>query len=393
MKICHVVHQYYPQSTRPRRAAETFAKLGHEVHVIAMRDVGQVPEEVLSGVRVHRLPFQVVRGSRLRYVYQYMTFLLESTVCLLGYHLQVGFEVIHVHSLPDFQILCSMPEKMMGARIVLDLHEAMPELFAARFRARMTSLSVRALCAVELLCCSIADRVLVVNETLRDRLAEHGLEGSRVAVIMNSPPLESLPRLVAEQPSKATSPSASGIIVYVGGVNQERDLDTLVEAVAKLSSRHSPKLVLVGPGDPLYLDRLRGVARDLGLTDFELVGHVPHDQAFSWMLRTDLAPITYESNPLTELAMPTKALEYAAARKPLVIADLKAVRRIFGDAAVYYRPGDSDDLAEKISLVLSDPALRKVLVTRAFEVLSSCSWDTMAERLAVAYASSPDRGV
>jgi hypothetical protein len=171
MKICHVVYGYYPQEARPRRASESARRGGNEVHVIAMMDNGEVREEEVGGVVVHRLPFKVIRGSRARYIYQYLVFLIGSSAMLLGLHLTKKFDIVHVHSLPDFQVFCAAPEKLLGAGVVLDLHEAMPELFAARFGYLLHQIPVRIVKAFESVSCLFADQVFVVNDLMRRRLA------------------------------------------------------------------------------------------------------------------------------------------------------------------------------------------------------------------------------
>jgi glycosyltransferase involved in cell wall biosynthesis len=149
--------------------------MGHELHVIAMRDVGERAQEAVKGVQVHRFPFSVVRGSRRRYVFQYAIFLLGATAMLLWLHLRQRFDVIHVHSLPDFQVFSAILKKLSGARIVHDPHEAMPELLAARFHLAVNSLSVSIIKAVELISCLVADHVIVVNESMKERLVAKGI--------------------------------------------------------------------------------------------------------------------------------------------------------------------------------------------------------------------------
>ncbi len=391
MRICHVVYQYYPQNPRPRRAAETFARLGHELHVIAMRDVEQPLEEDVSGVHVHRFPLPVVRGGRARYLFQYLIFLLGSSAMLLRLHIRTRLDIVHVHSLPDFQVFCAIPEKAMGVRVVLDMHEAMPELFAARFHLLMTAWSVRIVQAAELTCCLFADHVLVVNETLRERITRRGLAEGKVSTVMNSPPPGSLVVTDLHARRQSLGLSDARAIVYVGGVNPERDLETLVRAVARLKSSNRLKLVIIGHGDQRYRDRIRELALHEGLADSFVGGQVPHDEAFSYISLSELGAITYQSNPLTELSMPTKALEYVAAGKPLVIANLQAVRRIFGDAALYYRPADPDDLARQLTRILEDTMLKHDLTQRAAGILAACDWNVMVERLASAYALPNER--
>jgi glycosyltransferase involved in cell wall biosynthesis len=391
VKICHVVYAYYPQDMRPRQEAESFQSMGHELHVIAMRDKGERGHETIQGVQVHRFPFSVERGNRNRYIFQYGMFLIGATAMLLLLHLRRRFDVIHVHSLPDFQVFSAILEKLSGARIVLDLHEAMPELLAARFHLSMDSLLVSTVKAVELVSCLFADHVIVVNETMQERLIAKGIPIRKISVVVNSPPLESLTATGLEQKALELGLAGFRPIVYVGGLNQERDLETLIRAIAALPSELRVKLIMIGHGDSKYRDHLLTVAADLGLDEVKILKRVPHTEAFSYMSLSEVGPVTYEANPLTQLAMSSKALEYVAAGKPLVISDLEASRRTFGDAALYYHAGDPNDLARQLSRLLDEPDVVGNLTTLAKSVLEGSSWKVMVRRLAEVYHRPKER--
>jgi glycosyltransferase involved in cell wall biosynthesis len=365
--------------------------MGHELHVIAMRDVGERAQEAVEGVQVHRFPFSVVRGSRSRYVFQYAIFLLGATAMLLWLHLRRRFDVIHVHSLPDFQVFCAVLEKLIGARIVLDLHEAMPELLSARFHLRTDSLLVKTVKAVELISCLFADRVIVVNESMQERLVAEGIPCGKIGIVMNSPPVEALTATGLERKARELGLVGFRAIVYVGGINRERDLETLIRATAALPPERRVKLVIIGHGDANYREHLLTVAADLGLKELKILKRVSHTEAFSYMSLSEVGPITYESNPLTQLTMSSKALEYVAAGKPLVISDLAASRRVFGDAALYYRAADPEDLARQLSRLLAEPELVENLTARAKSVLEKCRWNVMVERLVDLYRG-PEKG-
>ena len=383
MRACHVVYGYFPFDPRVRREVEALVRRGHEIHVIAAQDHGEASEESAPGVRVHRVPWPVVRGGRTRYVVQYLIFFLVASLQLLRLHRAHRFDVIHIHSLPDFQVLGALPERAMGARIVLDLHEALPETVAARFGRGLLVGVARAL---ETTSCMVAHQVLVVNDAIRTLLIGRGVEASKVIVVMNSPNLQS-PLANRGKQLEQYPPFKDGRpIVYVGGLNKERDLELLVRATARLRDSHQARLAVYGYGDAAYKERLRQVAREEQLGNAFFLGPaLKQEDVLAYVGLSEVGPITYERNELTELAIPNKVFEYAAARKPLVIADLKCLRALFGDAALYYRPGQSQDLANQIAKLFDDPDLGRDLVEKASGILQTCRWEIMERRLVAAY--------
>ena len=385
MRACHVVYSYFPFDPRVRREVETLRRIGHEIDVIAMREPGESRLESVSGVRVHRIPLPVVRGGKFRYAFQYLVFLLTASALLLALRLRARYDIIHIHSLPDFQVFAAIPEKISGARVVLDLHEAMPEIFAARFQLSEEGLWMGLARALEWVSCAFADRVIVVNDVIRELLIGRGVDPAKVVVVMNSPDVHGGAVQKVGRPV-GSDLGADPKIVYVGGLNAERDLEALVRAAAQLHRSHGVGLTLIGYGDPAYGERLRATARAEGMgTAFRLLPRVDQGQVLAHLSQSTVGPVTYQRNPLTELAVPNKVFEYAAVGRPLVIANLRALRSLFGDAALYYTPGNAEELAARIAQLLEDEGMRRALAERAREVLGRCNWSIMTERLRRTY--------
>ncbi len=314
MRVCHLVYSYYPFDPRVRREVETLRRAGHRLHVVAMRAPGEAKEEDVSGVRVHRIPLPIVRGGKTRYAFQYAAFSLLASAVLLRLHLREHFEVVHVHSLPDFLILGVLAEKLAGAHLVLDLHEAMVEIAEARFRLHDRSPLIRLARAMEWISCAVADDILVVNDVIRERIQGRGIDPSKITVVMNSPDTLDTTGRVESTLSERLDVRGRRAIVYVGGINPERDLILLVRATARLLQAYPLRLFIFGYGDDSYRNLLRDVAQREGLGDnLVLGGWVPHAQVISYLALSDIGPITYVSNPLTQIAVPNKVFEYVAA--------------------------------------------------------------------------------
>jgi hypothetical protein len=71
--------------------------------------------------------------------------------------------VVQAHNLPDFLVFAALVPKLLGARLILDLHDLMPEFYASRFKSGMTSFPIRLLCWQERLSCLFAKHVITVT--------------------------------------------------------------------------------------------------------------------------------------------------------------------------------------------------------------------------------------
>ncbi|OFV84870.1 MAG: hypothetical protein A2W26_11905, partial [Acidobacteria bacterium RBG_16_64_8] len=314
-------------------------------------------------------------------------FFVLSSALLARLHLRHRFRVVHVHSLPDFQVFCAVPEKALGARVVLDLHEAMPEILAARLRVPLSSPLSRFALTLERLSCSFADRVVLVTDQRFRLLSRRGLDPRKGVVVMNSPDRDPLALPPTEPLRAKLGLDGRWVLVQAGGVNEERDLETLIRAAGVLNASHPSTVILFGRGDAGYRERLRMIASaEAPSLDFRLEDWVPPEDVLRYVGLSDVGVVTYERNPLTELAAPHKVFEFVAARRPLVLADLEGLLSVWDDAAVYYTPGDPVDLAAKIRRVIEEPGLPEQLVAAAKTVYERCAWPHSRDALVRMYA-------
>lgn len=364
LRACMVVYSHYPDDPRVSREARTLVRAGVEVDVVCLKRLGQPSREEADGVRTIRIPLATQRGSRLRYAWQYTAFLLLATAVVTRAWCQRRYSLIHVHSLPDFLVFSSALPRTLGARVILDLHEAMPELVAARFHLDPHATLIRVAKAIERISAAFADEVFVVNDVIRDLLASRGIPLSKMVVIPNSPDESSIAPPHRQLLSLRYGLRGARGIVVAGGLNQERDLETLIRCLTMPPMAGSLDLLLLGRGEAAYVDRLRSLVQELSLGDRVVFGgFVPHKEALELLSLSDVGVVTFVDNPITRLGLPNRMFEYAMLGKPLVVPRLPAIESFVGLNGYYYRPGDPGDLANAISRALSDG----ISVKRGFE--------------------------
>lgn len=385
MRICHVVYAYFPADPRVRREVDSLRSVGHEIDVVCLREEGEAAEETAHGTHIVRVPLRARRGGRIRYVFQYVLFFLFSSVELFRLHRRKGFQAVHVHSLPDFQIFCALPLKLRGVQAILDLHESLPEIVEARLRIKARSLLVRLARVAERLSVGFADQVITVNDAIKALVSERSRRDD-IIVVMNSPDALTLSPGNSEALSRRLGLNSDPTLVYVGGINPERDLETLLRAVSLLRTRLPIQVVIAGYGDPNYLASIRDFASKLPFPNpVHFLPRVPQDEVLTYLTLSSLGVVSYEDNALTHLAIPTKVFEYAAAGKPMAIARLRALEALFENAAEFFHPGNAEELASAIERILVNKTRSNQFVARAREVLARSSWTLMEARLLAVY--------
>ena len=142
-RVAVLLFSHYPADPRPRRAAEALAAHGAHVDLICLRDGnGEPARETYGNINVTRVPLKRERGGKLGYVRQYVAFVLTSFFYLASRSLTRRYDLVHVHNMPDVLVFGAIVPKLLGAKIVLDLHDPMPELMRTIFKLPEDSFSV-----------------------------------------------------------------------------------------------------------------------------------------------------------------------------------------------------------------------------------------------------------
>jgi glycosyltransferase involved in cell wall biosynthesis len=299
-----------------------------------------------------------------------------------------NYSAIHVHSLPDFLVLITFLQKRKGTKIVLDLHEAMPEIFAARFKKDMNSFMLRFPMLMERISHGFADHLITVNETIKQLLIKRGVPGKKITVIMNSPD-EKL-RL-----NRDTSKFRSKLhlddkfkLVFIGGINYERNLEVILKAMPEVK-KEIPNFYFIifghmyGHKGVSYKDELKSLARKLGIEDSVYIGgKLDPEEVSSYLELSDFGVVSYLLNPLTDVAVPNKVFEYIALNKPVIVCRLKALHSLFGDEALlYYQAENHHDLAQKMIWLYKNRDNISDMKENAKNVYDKCKWNVMKERI------------
>jgi len=89
-------------------------------------------------------------------------------------HLKNSYDIVQVHTMPDFLVFTTIVPKLLGAKIILDIHDLMPELYMAKFGGDYRNWIVRMIMWIERRSVAFADRTIAVHEPHLDILVKHG---------------------------------------------------------------------------------------------------------------------------------------------------------------------------------------------------------------------------
>lgn len=381
--ICMLAYTYYAIDPRVRREAEALQQSGYQVDVICLRRVGEPARETDHGVRLIRVPMAGYRrsGSR-RLVWGYALFMLFAALWLAWFAARRRYAVIQIHTLPDILILAAWPFKLAGARLLLDMHDTMPELYASRSGGRRGAV-FQLLVVLERLSAAMADEVLVVHRRQGDILAQRGIPRCKMHVVMNSADERRFSPTLCQ--SSARRDREHFVVLYHGSLVERYGLDTLVRAAGIVAADlPALRVDIVGDGD--YRSALEAMIDTLDVGHIvRLVGDVPHADMPMYIARADACVVPIHRDIFTDDILPAKLLEAVAMERPVIASRTTNIVRHFGNQALcYFTAGDPADLACCLYRVATDPGLRKRLVMEAAVQSARYTWShTKGEYLEV----------
>jgi glycosyltransferase involved in cell wall biosynthesis len=378
---CMVVHAYYPVGeTRVQREALALIDRGYEVHVVCLRDEAEPGKETFEDVRIHRLPVARHRGAGLLgQLLEYLTFFVLAFVKLTVLHARHRFRTIQVHNLPDFLVFCALVPKFSGTPVILDLHDLMPELFAARAGVGMHHWLVRAVAWQERVSCRFADHVITVTDGWRETLIQRGVPPHDVSVVMNVADS----RLFRPGSPVTAARNGEGFhLIYHGTFTHRYGVDLIIHAVDRVREDiPGIRLTLLGAGETrealIKLTRSRELEEQVRFSE----DMVEADRLPSAIRSADVGIVPNRSNVFTDGILPTKLMEYVAMGVPVIAARTPTVAAYFDDSMIeFFEPGDPDDLAAHIRFLYQDTGRFEELCRNSAEFNRRYNWDSIAGR-------------
>ncbi len=211
-------------------------------------------------------------------------------------------------------------------------------------------------------CIEAADLVVLPTEASVRALAEKGFTG-RMNVALPGVNVDGFDA----GPMPRNDPAR---LLYLGNFTQDRDLETVLEAVSALS-RQQPLTVMLA-GDPVRerRERLRALVEEFELNDVVKVrGEVTPKWIATLISASDvcLAPAAATKRFKQHGDLPQPLLEYMACRRAVVVANVPGIADVLDDGtALTYPPGSLVGLTDRITQLLKDAPLARRLGEAAY---------------------------
>jgi glycosyltransferase involved in cell wall biosynthesis len=372
-RVCIIRQQYY-SDPRVARECKALMECGHGVDWICLRKAGEPLRERRGRLTIWRLPPQRNPGSNpADYLLYYATFFVLAAGLAAALHLRRRYRLVQVNTLPDVLVFAAAVPRLLGARVLLDLQECMPEFFASKFHTSLGSPAVRLIAALEQLSIRFADLVITPTALMREAFVSRGADPAKIFVIMDG-----ADEAVFHPVPRTGRDRDRGVFTLLshGTVEERYGLDTTIRAVALLTEE-MPDLKLQVYGDGSYLRRLCELANELGVADrVSFSGSfVPIDQLVQAIADADVGVVAMKRDAFRDLTIAGKMFDFIVMRKPMVVSRTRSVEQLFDPSSFeMFESDDPVDLARAIRAIRADADHRAELVRRAAVAAEPYRW-------------------
>jgi glycosyltransferase involved in cell wall biosynthesis/peptidoglycan/xylan/chitin deacetylase (PgdA/CDA1 family) len=377
-------NQSFPEDTRVLLEALALHEAGYEVTVICPTGTSRKKFEWVRGIRVYRYPEPFEPSGVLGYLFEYGYSMAVAGILASWCSIRHGFDAIHIHCPPDMNVLVGIPFRWIGKKLVIDLHDLSPELFAAKRNKPSQGILGKALLFFERLACQSANALIATNETQRDVQLTRGGARPDLCYVVRNGPNKQFTSLA--EPLSGLKKQGEILVGFVGAIGVQDTVENFVYVIDKIRQRRSDIRGIIVGGGPAF-EQVRQVAKELQLDDWmTFTGPVEFAKVPSHIAAFDICVTPDSSNPYNDSCTTIKTMEYMALERPTVAFDTKENRRTAGASALYAQNNDLDQFAALIEKLADDPQLRKSMGKEGRRLIDEkYSWDKQKLQLQKVY--------
>lgn len=284
-------------------------------------------------------------------------------------------DALLVRNLKLAEHLLRLPQR---PRLVFETHEIFARTFAEQHPKPnlRTRLKLAKLRAREGTVYRQADALAALTEWLiADLREEYGVATQAVVVP------DGVDLLLAEAAILPERPAGPARLLYLGSLHPWKGVSTLISALARIPNAH----LRIAGGPAHRVAELQMLAVSNGVSSrVEFLGHVLPVNRFKVIAEADICLLPLSETSIgSRYTSPLKLFEYMALGKPIVSADVPAIRSVLtsGESALLVSPGDTAALATAVRQLMEQPALAAQLGKRVRQLAQQYSWQARAATL------------
>lgn len=372
---------------RIRSVIDILVKRGHEVSVAASFDTDiNNACKILNCDRV----FPLTNVSRLdkNKMIKYLIFHPLNIFKVLDATVRTKPDIVIAHnSIAGFASL--LAKEFTGCLAIVDMTDMLFEYISSYSKHRSWIRYLQKIGGnVENRVICQADKIITVSNAMKEKLIQKRAKRKNMNVVYDgvTPVLFRLDKVSAIALRQKYAAGTENIVMFHGVIDPQDRPEILAEAAVSVLKRN-PKTMFWVVGDGVAVPAIKEKIRKRGVEKhFFFSGWIPYQEVPKFISACDVGLVILPSTASGEIRVTLKAFEYWACEKPIVAAELPALKEIVthGRTGLFYKPEDPTDLAEKICILLDDRRLSREMGKAGRQLVEKrYNWSKLATQFVV----------
>ena len=356
VKVCILTTVHQPFDTRIfYKEAKTLVQAGYNVTLIAQYN----KNKIVDGIKIIALHKPKNRFMRI----------FGLTWRTLSLALRQRADIYHFHD-PEL-IFIGVLLRLLGKKVIYDVHEDVPKQILNK--EWIGNVSIRKITAfvmniIEQIGVSFFNRIMVATQDIAKKFPKN-----KTIILRNFPILQ-----LIDNTMPANCKKNKPVIIYTGGLTKVRGIKEIVQAMEYIGER--AELWLLGKWES---EEFRYECENLkGWNNTKYLGFISLNEVFQYMKIADIGLCLLHPIKNYITGLPVKAFEYMACSMPIIMSDFYYWQEIFGECALFAKPYDPKDIAEKVLYLLDNPDIMKKIGKEGRKlVVDKYSWEMESKKL------------
>lgn len=377
----------YPPDQRVENEAESLAKEGFEVTVLAVGRDERPEIDTANGVRIHRFDLSNQARKKLRGSVGLLNTYSKLFLRLAKKAYQIKpFDAVHAHDL-YLTHAGLLIKKEFGVPLVVDLHENYVDalghyVWSTKFPGKWV-ISLINWKRLEKEWLKGADKIITVISEMKGRYLDLGFQDEKIIVIPNTPNINEF-RSFPLKKEILDKYNTRKVLLYSGGFDLHRGLETAIRAMTFVREKN-PEALLLLVGDGRIRNDLEKVTNELGLQDFvQFEGWQEQANIRSYVKSAAIGLIPHLRSVQTNASIPHKLGYYMSESLPVISTNCTSLERMINEyqAGKIYESGDAEALANQIKYLLDNSEEAQKLANNGLEAVEKeFNWNTTVQPL------------
>lgn len=255
-------------------------------------------------------------------------------------------------------------------KIVITLHNLVPHV-------RLYPLLVSRIFTLSL---KLADGVIVHNNYSKKMACRmYNTDKNKIRVIPHGTFSSYYPNDISKEAARdiLKIPEDKFVMLSFGGIRRNKGLEELLDLLEDLLVSEKDLFIVVGGAcnDDSLKKKLTEFSNEFKQSSLVRTVFIPDEDVQTLMNASDVGILPYR-----DITTSGALLLYMSFRKPVIVADLEPVKELLQDSGIYYKHGDSEDLAKVILQTKKGFYNLEKLSREVFQMSQEYQWDDIAEK-------------